>query len=347
MWGNRFVPGYQGDRWKCDYWMAGETFDKLVTWLTPRLEKQETFLRQPILVMKRVAIALWRLATGDCFRSIGKTFGVGKSTCVEITHEFCKALVDKASEYIKFPETALEVGEAIQMFKDDVSCKIPQAFAAVDGTLIEIGAPDTPDKADYFARTKRYAVNTQGIIGANLEYFHISTGFPGSCHDARMWSETSMAKKLRDSTVPRRNYFKRTSKTYHSWRWRLYPLYIPDDTIQKPCYKITHQIQSYIIIVLLWRGFGIVKARYRILLKRQETTNTNVSAVIISCFVLHNFRQRQNDQYEDHDGILQELIAKERAAKRKRTRDNTVCLREKFKGHTDAVHPCKLLTFYL
>ena len=136
------------------------------------------------------------------------------------------------------------------MFKDDVFCKIPQAFAAVDGTLIEIGALDTPDKADYFARTKRYAVNTQGIIGANLEFFHISTGFPGSFHDARMWRETSVAKKLqrRDSTVPRRNYFKCTSKTYDSWKWRLYPLYIPDDNIQKPCYKITHQIQSHIII---------------------------------------------------------------------------------------------------
>ena len=36
MWGNRFVPGYQGDRWKCDFRMTGETFDKLVTWLTPR-----------------------------------------------------------------------------------------------------------------------------------------------------------------------------------------------------------------------------------------------------------------------------------------------------------------------
>ena len=31
MWGNRFVPGYQGDRWECDFRMTGETFDKLVT----------------------------------------------------------------------------------------------------------------------------------------------------------------------------------------------------------------------------------------------------------------------------------------------------------------------------
>ena len=65
MWGNRFVPGYQGDRWKCDFRMTGETFDKLVTWLTPRLEKQEKVLRQPILVMKSryfaLALSYWRL----------------------------------------------------------------------------------------------------------------------------------------------------------------------------------------------------------------------------------------------------------------------------------------------
>ena len=175
--------------------------------------------------MKRVAIALWCLATGGCFRSIGKTFGVDKSTCVEITHEFCKALVDNASEHIKFLETALEVGEAIQMFKDDVSC--------------------TPHKNPAT---------------------RLHTKFNRTLSSARVTVE---------------------------------------------------------------RGFGIVKARYRILLKRQETTITNVSDVIISCFVLHNVCQRQNDQYEDHDGILQELIAKERAAKRKRTRNNTVCLREK------------------
>ena len=195
MWANRFVDGYQGDRWKLDFRMSGATFDKLVTWLAPALEKEDTFLRKAIPIQKRVAIALWRLVNGDSFRVIAITFGVGKSTAVLITHEFCTAVSERAGQYIKFPQTPVEVGVAIEKFKEDVDCKIPQVFGAVDGTLIPIAAPDTPNKADYFARTKRYAVNTQGIIGSNLEFLHVTTGFPGCCHDSRVWQESSVFKK--------------------------------------------------------------------------------------------------------------------------------------------------------
>ena len=87
----------------------------------------------PIPVEKRVAIGVWRVATGEAFRSIAKTFAVGKSTATQICHEFCETLTLLANEFIRFPHTAVEVGEAIANFKDDVNCKIPQVFGAVDG----------------------------------------------------------------------------------------------------------------------------------------------------------------------------------------------------------------------
>ena len=64
------------------------------------------------------------------------------TTAVHIFHEFCSALTRLSRIYIKFPRTPIEIGKAIQLFNDDVNCKIPQAFAAVDGTHIEIMAPD-------------------------------------------------------------------------------------------------------------------------------------------------------------------------------------------------------------
>ena len=67
--------------------------------------------------------------------------------------------------------------------------KIPQVFDADDGTLIEIGVPSEEHKADYYARYKRYAISTQGIVGANLLFLHVATGYPGSCHDARIWTK--------------------------------------------------------------------------------------------------------------------------------------------------------------
>ena len=116
--------------------MSGETFDKLVTWLAPIMEKQTTFFREPIAVEKRVAIGLWHVVNGNAFSVIAKTFGVGKSTAVSITHEFCTAVSNKANDFIKFPETPMDVAIAIENFKHDVECKIPQAFAAVDGSLV-------------------------------------------------------------------------------------------------------------------------------------------------------------------------------------------------------------------
>ena len=46
------------------------------------------------------------------------------------------------------------------MFRNDVNCEIPQVVGAIDGTLIEILAPEEGDKISYYARTKRYAVST-------------------------------------------------------------------------------------------------------------------------------------------------------------------------------------------
>jgi hypothetical protein len=39
-------------------------------------------------------MALWRLATGIDYRSIGQLFCVGRSTCCKITHEVCQTIVN-------------------------------------------------------------------------------------------------------------------------------------------------------------------------------------------------------------------------------------------------------------
>ena len=133
---------------------------------------------------------------------LSKTFGVGKSTAVTISHEFCSALVRISDRLIYFPKTPVEVGEAIEFFKNDVNCKIPQAFCAVVGTLIEIVAPNNDLRVDYFDRNKRYAVNAQGIMGGNLLFLHLATGFPGSCPDARVWRATQLYEKLAMAEIP-------------------------------------------------------------------------------------------------------------------------------------------------
>ena len=69
--------------------MTQPTFIKIVELVRPRLERRDTQLRKAIPIEKPVAIAIWRLSTGNSFRSVAKTFAVGKSIAVKITREFC------------------------------------------------------------------------------------------------------------------------------------------------------------------------------------------------------------------------------------------------------------------
>ena len=51
-------------------------------------------------------------------------------------------------------------------------------------------------------------------------------------------------------------------------------------------------------------AFGILKARWRCLLKRIDTQIANVSDQTIACSVLHNICQENGEQYIDMDGVL-------------------------------------------
>ena len=57
----------------------------------------------PISVEERVALALWRLATGSSYRSRGLQFGYGKSTAKYICNEFERALLRMKDQFVKFP----------------------------------------------------------------------------------------------------------------------------------------------------------------------------------------------------------------------------------------------------
>ena len=140
--------------------MIRKTFEKLVNLVSPNLSKEDKKFRKSIPVQKRVAIALWRLSTGNSFRTIAKTFAVGKSTVVSIRKDFCKEMRRLLKEYINFPVTSDEVENAIEKFKTCCNSKISHSLGAIDGTHIYIKTPQCDSKHDHFCRKQRYSINT-------------------------------------------------------------------------------------------------------------------------------------------------------------------------------------------
>ena len=117
-------PGLHEIRWKEDFRMIRPAFEYFVHLVRPFIAKRDTRFRKAIPAEKRMAIALWSLATGNSYRFIGKNFAVAKSTAVEITNEFCKSITEMASDFVVFPKTERETAEAIIRFTEFSNCKI-------------------------------------------------------------------------------------------------------------------------------------------------------------------------------------------------------------------------------
>ena len=169
--------------WKEHFRVTRETFEFLCNLVRVKLQKQQARFRVPVSVEERVGLALWRLSTGNSYRSCALQFGLGKSTAKIICSEFEQAIFNLKDHFIKFPLTSEENREKMEEFEEMYG--IPQIVGAIDGCHIEINAP-SQNHEDYLKRKQHYCVNLQAIVDANLKFILATVGYPGSIHDARV-----------------------------------------------------------------------------------------------------------------------------------------------------------------
>ena len=142
--------------------LAGQ--DVICRLVGPAIVRQNTRLRGAVPVRKRVAVSLWRLATGECYRSCGLMIGLAKSTVVKCCHEFVGAICGMQDEYIKFPSTRAEIGRKIEGFS--WKSEFPNVVAAIGGSHVPIKVPKE-NHEDYFNRKHFYSYLVQGIVDSS------------------------------------------------------------------------------------------------------------------------------------------------------------------------------------
>ncbi|KAI5393579.1 hypothetical protein KIW84_060632, partial [Lathyrus oleraceus] len=95
------------DEFKKAFRMGKSTFDLICEELNSAIVKEDTTLRNAIPVRQRVAVCLWRLATGDPLRIVSKRFGLGISTCHKLVLEVCTAIKTVLMpKYLQWPNEA-------------------------------------------------------------------------------------------------------------------------------------------------------------------------------------------------------------------------------------------------
>ncbi|XP_053882542.1 uncharacterized protein LOC128836354 [Malaclemys terrapin pileata] len=136
-WWDHIVLQVWGEsQWLRNFHMQKGTFLELCGLLSPALKRKDTRMRAALTVQKRVAIALWKLATPDSYWSVANHFGVGKSTVGVAVIQVANAIVELLLSKI------VTLGNIQVIIDGFAAMGFPNCGGAIDGTHIPILGPD-------------------------------------------------------------------------------------------------------------------------------------------------------------------------------------------------------------
>lgn len=141
--------------------MSRANFCELVAALAPFMSPECNYVREPVPVDKRIAIALYKLASCCEYRVVANQFGIHKSTVQKFLYLFCSTVKRHLSNkfiYLPSTEEATLIG---RRFSE--KCHIPQICGAIDGTHIPITAPRKGYR-DFINRKMWASYNMQAVV---------------------------------------------------------------------------------------------------------------------------------------------------------------------------------------
>lgn len=152
-WENIVLAFFTEQDWLSSFRMGRWTFDYVCVSLQSNLKRRHTHLRQAIPVDKRVAVALWYLATGSGYNTISHLFGLSRSTV-------CSALLFCMQKCIQLPtgQRLLDIRDGFERRRD-----FPQCAGAIDRSHIPITSPQNNAK-DYFNRKGHHSIILQAVV---------------------------------------------------------------------------------------------------------------------------------------------------------------------------------------
>ena len=180
----------------------------------------------------------------------------------------------------------------------------PQIVGAIDGSHNPIKRPvEHPN--DYYNRKSFHSLVLQGIADADGRFIHVSTGYAGSIHDARVLRLSSLPRKVDDGEIlqsPVRRIGRQNVKpllvgdpAYKLTTWCMKP-YPETATITQSQIDFNKSLSSARVVIE--QAFGLLKGRWRCLLTKLDESVDKVPETITVCCILHNICSSLGDPTE-------------------------------------------------
>ena len=154
----------------------------------------------------------------------------------------------------------------------------------------------------------------QGTVDSFGQFIDVVVGWPGSVHDARVFSNSSIGQKLENFTLfpPNDKIIRNTSIPLLLLGDPAYPLlenlmkpYSDNGRLSPKEFQFNKRLSSCRIAVE--HAFGRLKSRWRILSKTIDIYLENVPTLVMACCILHNIVESFGNPFQEHWLLDEEL----------------------------------------
>ncbi|KAI3711543.1 hypothetical protein L1987_70082 [Smallanthus sonchifolius] len=277
--------------------MSKATFNMICDELDSAVTKKDTMLRLAIPVRQRVAVCLYRLATGDPLRTVSSLFGLGISTCHKLVLEVCAAIrTVLMPKFIQWPDN----GRLEQIKTEFGSISgIPNVAGSIYTTHISIIAPKTSPAA-YFNKkhTERnqkpsYSTTVQGVVDSRGVFTDVSIGYPGSMSDDKIWEKSALSQRFNMGQLKNISVVGGSSHPLLDW------LLVPYTHQNKTWSQHSFNEKIGEVQMIAKDAFMRLKGRWACLQKRTEVKLQDLPVVLGACCVLHNICEINNETMDE------------------------------------------------
>ncbi|XP_068457353.1 uncharacterized protein [Clinocottus analis] len=303
-WERVAMTEFQPSDWLDKFRMSRETFFYLCGELRPRLARQDTSFRLALPVEKRVAVALWRLASNVEYRTISALFGVGKSTVCRCVRDMCHAIVALLGPVYLRPPGERELEASARLFLSRWG--FPHCVAAVATLHTAIITPSS-NAADYANAGGWLSVLSQVAVSGRGQFWDVCASFPGGTDPADIFQSSSLWAAAADgglSPSPPPAFMGKPLRyvllgeacyPLQSWLMKAYPEDRSHPTAAEPQRRFNRRLaraQRASEEALLR-----LRARWQCLSKRNDCGLDVVPTMILACCILHNVCESHGDAF--------------------------------------------------